>query len=128
MAINGHHHTNHLAESDGIIYLDVNTVKNGLWLANATTHYNDEHTFKVTEYDCDGNKLTERIEPLNKLWMSKNTWFFDHPLSAIITISENGDIVIEGDKTNWVYGIVPEKDGVNGCETQISNGKFNLNI
>ena len=40
--------------------------------------------------------------------MSKKTWFFDSPLSAVVSVSEDGKIKIEGSKANWIYDIVPE--------------------
>ena len=39
---------------------------------------------------------------------AKNTWFFREPLSAIVTVTENGEINIEGAKTSWVYDITPD--------------------
>lgn len=128
MAINGHYHTNHLTENNGIVYMDVNTVKNGAWIAKGYPHYNDEHTFKVTEYDDDGNAIAKRDELLKKPWMSPNTWYFEEPLSAIITIRENGHIAIDGMKTAWAYDVTPEADGIGGCETQISSKEFKLNF
>lgn len=125
MAINGHHHTNHLALKDEIVYFDVNTVKNGAWIPNGYQHYSAEHTFKATEYDSEGKEIAVADKSLDALYMGKNTWFFSHPLSAIITVEENGHIVIEGANTEWIYNITPETNGINGCEPKISSGEFN---
>ena len=40
--------------------------------------------------------------------MSGNTWYFKEPLSAIVTVSVDGNIKIEGMKTEWVYGVIPQ--------------------
>ena len=52
--------------------------------------------------------------PLNDLRQGKNTWFFTNPLSAIVTVTEDGKITIQGEDTEWLYGIEPPyyQDGV----------------
>lgn len=108
MCINGHFHGNRLTVNDEIVFLNVNTVVNGYWTEKGFEHYSEEQTFNNMGYDNDGEIVSSKIEPLSALWMSKNTWFFDSPLSAVINISEDGKIKIEGSKANWIYDIVPE--------------------
>lgn len=107
LAINGHYHTDHLFEEDGIYYFDCNTVQNGFWLPSNGQHYTPGQTFDFEDFDGDGNSLGHSKQDLCTLSQSKNTWFFTKPLSAVITISGNS-IIIEGAKTDWTYGIVPE--------------------
>lgn len=128
MAINGHYHRNRMAEKNNIVYLDVNTVKNGEWIPNGYEHYGEEHTFEVTEYDDEGNALSKRKESLGKVGMGKNSWFFEDPLNAIITVEDNGHIVIDGMKSDWCYNILPDRNGVDGCVPEITSKEFNLDI
>ena len=125
MAINGHNHKNRFAQKDGIVYLDVNTVRNGEWIGNGYDHYGKEHTFEVTEYDDKGKLLEKRNESLGNLRMGRNTWFFKDPLNAIITVEENGHIVVEGMKSSWCYDILPEKIGIDGRMAEITNLEYN---
>ena len=108
MAINGHHHANNVEKVDDIVFLNVNSSINGAWLPNPQKHYFDEHTYGCTEYDDEGNPISTKERPLSDAWMSNNSWYFKDPLSAIITIEENGKIIIDGMKTEWLYGIEPD--------------------
>lgn len=108
MAINGHHHTNRIAKADDIVFLNVNCAKNGCWLPEGFDHYTEEQTYMRTEYDDEGNVVECKAVPLADAWMSRNTWYFEEPLSAIVTVEANGHIVIDGMKTNWVYDVIPD--------------------
>lgn len=112
MSINGHHHTNHCALIDDVLFLDVNTVFNGHWMPKDTDHYTDQ-TFKFTSYDENGNRLETVDRLVSSLWQSKNTHYFSEPLSAIVTISDNGEISVEGMETTWFKNVVPNtlRDG-----------------
>ena len=125
LSINGHYHTDHFIVQDGIAYLDVNTVQNGFWASRENHHYAPEHTFAFTDYDGDGNEKETRSIPFNALSQSKNTWFFDRPLSAVITIGDDGTLTVEGSKTNWYYGVEP--DGADdGMKPEIPDRKVKL--
>ena len=120
MAINGHLHTHHLAEKDGVVYFDVNTVRNTKWVSNeqATEHYGGI-TYPFVEYDDEGNEVASYDRPISELRMAKNQWFSTHPLSAIVTVWENGKIEIDGSESTWLNDIMPlpERigDGVMPC-------------
>ena len=107
MALNGHLHTNHFAVIHNIAYFDVNTVYNGYWAPCNEEHYNENHTFSFSNYDSEKNLTGTQTLPLTGLSQSKNTWFFENPLSAVVTISDDGDITIEGSKTNWLHNVMP---------------------
>ena len=126
MSINGHYHKHHILAEDDIVFFDVNTVINGCWLANGVEHYFDEHTFSYEKYDENGKLLSKETTPLSCLAMSRNTWFFESPLSAIVTVAADGSIKIEGAKTGWIYGIAPEKG--TGRSTEISDFEINLGL
>jgi len=51
MCINGHLHTNHQGYSEGVFYMDMNTVRNCLWKSNGTAHYSEGQTFMYENYD-----------------------------------------------------------------------------
>ena len=121
-AINGHYHTNHIAVIENVLYFDVNTTINGEWIPEKIPHYTEEHTFEYTDYDEAGNAVRTYQRPYTELWMAPNTWFFKDPLSAVITVSEDGTFEIVGSKTEWHYGILPPvKPGAFGFDPCISD-------
>ena len=122
-AINGHIHTNHIAERDGMVYFDVNTVRNGVWLPTVEKHY-DKETFIYTDYDENGNKLESRERLVSELWMSPQTWYFTNPLSAVVTVREDGKITIEGSETSWYADVIPPEDCAFPNDPIISSAEF----
>lgn len=123
LCINGHYHTNHLEMKDGVLFFDVNAAINGSWVPKKEQHYTDAHTFELESYDAEGNCQETRTVPLSKLWQSANTHYFREPLSAIVTIGDDGTIEVEGSKTDWRYDVVPE-DPLPGIMPWISDGRF----
>lgn len=106
MAINGHYHTDNFEVLKGVCYFDVNTVKNGFWSENFGYHYQKGQGFDLTYYDGLNKKETKFFD-FNDLKQGKNTWFFDKPLSCDIEITSDGEIIINGTKSNWCYGVKP---------------------
>lgn len=113
LVLNGHHHTDRFHVIDGIAYFDVNTVHNGYWKPHPEHHYTEGQTFSYTAYE-NGERGETRTRELRELRQAKNTWFFEDPTSAIVTVTDEGEITVEGCKTDWMYGILPP---VNGEET-----------
>ena len=126
MAINGHLHTNRSAVVDGVLYLDMNTTRNGLWRSDGEYHYtNPKHTFEYVTYDDNGTMLGKTQKELGTLSMGSKTWFFADPLSATITVSTSGRITVEGMQTEWIYGVVPENIG-SAVTPEVSSGVYDL--
>ena len=125
MAINGHYHTNKILQKNGILFFDVNTVRNGRWVYNAPKHYDENHTFEYEKYDDDGNKILSEIAPLSALWQSGNTWYFDKPLYATVEIDYDGNIEVFGTKADWIHGVIPE-DLPAVKMPEITGGKFKV--
>ena len=125
LSINGHLHTDHFAIRDDVAYFDVNTVTNGHWEKTTEFHYANDHTFPFTDYDENGNAIATEAMPINKLRQATNTWFFTDPIHAIVTVTENGHIEIEGMKTTWLYGVKPPRE-VEGVKTEI--GSFTADL
>ena len=120
MVINGHQHENHVGVYDNILYFDVNTTRNGYWRMMDHEHYTAEHTATIYHYDEYGNETgVEAKKPLYELWQSKNTWYFDKPLSACVTISDGGKICIRGMKAGWIYGMEPDESLPRRPESQL---------
>ena len=133
MAINGHHHTNHTEYVDGILYLDMNT-SNGAYIPDGSTktpNYPEGTTFDFIDYDENGNALN--TTPQQKLISSLTSlgqnemYYFSGPLSAVIHVSSNGRIVIEGDQTTWFKNVAPAKTG-DGEEPFVNSGVFNTGL
>lgn len=126
MSINGHIHTNHQAIVDGVFYLDMNTVRNCVWLGGQTTHhYTDEHTFKKEIYDANGNLLRTEDARLSGLTMGMATWFAADPLSAVVTLDQYGNVKIEGIESDWLYGVAPSRTN-DGEEPRVLSGQWQI--
>lgn len=123
LCASGHLHTDNAAVIDSVLHLDVNTTRNGLWLPTAEEHYGDM-TYPYTEYDADGSPTAHYDRPLREAWMSGQAWFFDKPLYAIITVSTDGRISVEGNECGWYGGIVP--DPKHKVTPKISSGDYKL--
>ncbi|MBQ9768640.1 MAG: hypothetical protein IJW27_00390, partial [Clostridia bacterium] len=125
MSINGHIHTNNQGWNDGVFYLDLNTVRNTWWKQTSGEHYSAQHTYTFEEYDDAGNYVGTTEKPLTSLGQSTNTWFSADPLSAVITLSDNGVIEIDGTESSWAYDVVPDLSAAPaGTEPRISSGLF----
>lgn len=120
MCINGHYHTNHLEAIEDVLYFDVNAAINGSWVPKKEQHYTDAHTFKLENYDAEGNCLGAETVPLSRLWQSANTHYFQDPLSAVVTITDEGKITVTGSKTKWCYDVAPI-DPLPGIMPEISD-------
>ena len=122
MAINGHHHSNHTNMIDGILYFDMNTVRNGAWYSDGKAHYTNQ-TFDYISYNADGSVKSQSKIKLSQLGSANKTWFFEDPLSAIVTVSSTGKVIIEGQETNWIGNIAPGR-GADGEEPLVNSGTF----
>jgi len=125
MSINGHLHTNRLAVVENVLYMDMNTTLNGAWRSTKEEHYTTE-AFKYVTYDNEGNVWSTTVKPLNELSMGKQTWFFADPLSAIVSVSSSGRIVVEGAESHWISGLTPSGGLGAAEEPRVSSGTFNL--
>jgi hypothetical protein len=124
LSASGHLHTNHLKVIDGVVHFDVNTVRNGHWQHTPDLEHYDGLSIPYTEYNENGDPVCTYNYALNDLWMSKQTWYFAKPLSAIVTVSTDGEVIIEGDRSDWYANIAPDEKF--GRDTQISGGTFRL--
>ena len=121
MSLNGHAHTNRSELKNNILFLDINTVRNGWWASNGQAHYSSSQTFEFVSYDENGNAVSvNKSRPITELWQSSETWFFESPLSATVTISSTGKITVDGVKSNWLYNMAP-KNVPNYVTPEISN-------
>ncbi len=125
LSINGHIHTNNMAVVEDVLYIDMNTTRNGVWRGTGTEHYSDKHTFDFVEYDSNGNPISTSKKSLNELTMGKNTWFFEDPLSATVKVSQYGTITVEGMESRWIYGINPA-DAKHDEVPKVSSGSWEL--
>ena len=124
MVLNGHNHKDHFAVIDNVMYMDINTVRNGRWKLEANHHYPDELTFDLEKYDAQGNPTEVQNIPLNSLSQAINTWFFADPLCAVVTI-EGRTIAVDGSQTQWIYGIEPPNPP-DGCYPRITDHNITL--
>ena len=127
MAINGHYHTNRIFMKNNIVYFDVNTTRNIWWQVESETHYTSGMGQEVETVDENGNITGTHWIDYTELWMEPHTWFTDDPLSAVVTVTDEGDINIEGTESKWAYGLVPAKKH-SACEPRISNANFKIEL
>lgn len=125
ISINGHIHTDNMAVVEDVLYIDMNTTRNGVWRGTGTEHYGSEHTYDYVEYDSQGNVVNSYKRSLNELTMGKNTWFFEDPLSAIVKVSQYGTVSVEGMESRWIYGINPI-DPKSDEVPKVTSGKWEL--
>ena len=91
-------------------------------------HYAENMTYAFRDYDAEGQPKGEIMQiPLNTMKQAKNTWFFREPLSAIVTVTEDGAIKIEGASTSWVYDVEPDWTQ-SGMVPQIENHDIQLEL
>ncbi len=127
MAINGHIHTNNAQVVDNVLYLDMNTTRNTWWQMARAEHYSEENTYRFTEYENGvAGKTYDRSYTLDH--MNQNTWYSKEPLSAIVTISEDGEITVDGKESEYVFGILPPENIWPGSEPKVLSGKWKLDI
>lgn len=107
MCINGHRHTDTFLVRNNVVYFDVNVVRGGAWREKKDFHYESGQGFEFTDYDTDGREISREYIDYNSLRQGSNTWFFDSPLSANITL-EGNKLTIEGSSCNWAYGVEPD--------------------
>ena len=127
MSISGHLHTNRQQIMDGVLHWDMNTVLNGVYDDNGTQHYTDQK-FTYKEYNNDGSFKGSSTQLVKDLGHSRRTWFFEDPLSAVVTVSTSGKITVEGSETEWLDDVKPSRDGTGGVEPRVTSGVYELPI
>ena len=93
MCCNGHYHRNSITVLDNIVYFNVNSALNLEWKPDINPG------------------LTEEF--INSARMAGNCCFAKDALSAIVTISDDTHVVIEGAQSEYLFGASPEKAGWN---------------
>jgi hypothetical protein len=129
VSINGHFHTNRQAVVENVLYIDINTTRNTWWQGEAIDHYTSEHTFEFVQYDDEGNPVSTTDYSVGYLSMGKNTWFSADPLSAVVTVNKQGEITMEGQKSDWLGGVVPTTQPsqyVGIAVPEISSGEWDI--
>lgn len=100
MSINGHTHQNAYAWEDGIFYFNMNATLNINSHTSNVIHSTYNDTYMKEVYDNKGNLL----ELVETSLGSSCCRYSESPLSAIVTVYENGVIEIDGYETNWFCG------------------------
>jgi len=90
LVMNGHNHVENLRVLENIVYWDVNSAN----------------------YQCARHKAYPADYVKNHAW-APAVLAWDAPLSAIVTMWPGGRLRIEGSKAGWLFGVTPEKAGVN---------------
>ncbi len=128
MQLSGHAHINRMEVIENVFYMSVNTVVNGLWRERRTEHYSENiYPFNFEEYDEAGLLMKVKTINISDLTMSKNTFYFNSPLSADIKIENDNKIIVKGTETSWRFGIAPKpEDAIEFMDTKISDAIIEL--
>lgn len=128
MCISGHNHTNHTTIHNNILFVDINSVIGSPWLIHVNgPHHSEEDTFNYIDFDNEGNIKGRYQKPYNSLTFCEHIYYYSNPISAIVTISSDGEITIEGQETTWAYNIIPEEINLySGVEPRISSGNWKI--
>ncbi|MBE6364626.1 MAG: hypothetical protein E7053_02600 [Lentisphaerae bacterium] len=112
MSCNGHHHRDFLRILDNVAYFDVNSASFD-WLNQPHDHFPKEL--------CDAYDLADH----QAIWTK--------PLSAVVTLTDDGTIDIKGSKSEYLYGVTREMspnvicDGAGRpCTAEILSASFKL--
>ncbi len=108
-ALNGHKHAHYCRVHNDIFYLNCNAVRNAHWQKEKVPHYENE-TFMQEIFDKNLDIVGTREISLSSLWMSQNTWYSNDPLNAILTISTDGTVTVDGCESGWWSDIAPDTD------------------
>lgn len=115
MAINGHHHKDNLRIFKNIVFLDLNSASYE-WI-------DDGHTDKYPQ------------ELYEKYRLVGNTLVYTNPLSAIITLRDDGYIKIDGASGEFLYGVDRQSLNMPLCEADgrlstanVVSAEFTLNF
>ena len=93
--MNGHDHIDNLRILEGVVYFNVNSA-NYQYFGRTHDKYPADYTAKHKDKHC-------------LAWKD--------PLSAIVTLTPEGGIRIEGARSEWLFGVTPEKAGLNPYDT-----------
>lgn len=119
MAISGHYHNYNVSQDEDIVYLSLPTAM--IVNEEQKPNYTDEHIFEFYKYDNNGYLLGIFERKISELF-ANHLWFAKEPLSATVTIRENGDVNIKGMQTDWMFSYAPES----GKKPQIPSSEFSL--
>lgn len=113
MAINGHHHKDNIRIFKNIVFLDLNSAS--------------------YEWIDDGHSGKYPQEMYEKYQLVGNTLVYTNPLSAIVTLRDDGYIKIEGAAGEFLYGVDRSCLGMPLCEADgrlstanVSSAEFTL--
>lgn len=91
LVINGHHHQDNVRILDNIVYFDMNSA-NYDWIDKAHAAYPESYKEK---------------------WrLAHHTLMWDDPLSAIVEISTDGTLKVEGSRSRFHLGVSPKEAGI----------------
>lgn len=128
MCINGDLHAEFYAGIDDVIYYSITASKYIDANSKGEIAYPDEATFDYIDFDKNGNMLGTYKKQINTL-KHKNNYYCDEPLSAIVTIDDDGVVNIKGMQSSWLYGIEPVNKVLQfPHENYITNKSFKLDF
>lgn len=130
MAINGHWHTHNIKIEDGVFYLQMNTSRcaaENYAIRDLPPHYPEDMTYDIfAGYGEDGGMRFDNV-PLNTAERAASCWYFRDALNAIITVTKDGKIKMEGMETEWLGGVEPPQLTMY-MKPYVMSGEWELNL
>ena len=129
MAINGHWHTHNIKIEDNVFYLQMNSTRccaENYCNRNLPHHYSDQLTYnEFAGYGENGEMLFEP-KPIVSAARVNSVWYFQEPLNAIITVTKDGKITMEGMETDWLDGVAYPTPSIHH-KPYVLSGEWELN-
>lgn len=127
MSINGDLHTDHFKVIDNIAYFDVNVALWADWITSPDEPYpyNADKTFEFLNFDENGDLIEKIQKPYNTL--TRKCLYHKNPLSAIVTVDEEGNIDIKGSISEYIDGIEPNR-ALSGVKPFIPDRKAKIKV
>lgn len=127
MSINGDLHTDHFEVIDNVAYFDVNVALWADWITtpDAPYPYEASKTFEFLDFDQKGELVGRIQKPYNSL--VKKSLYHKNPLSAVVTVDEDGNIDIKGSASEYIDGIEPNRQ-ISGVKPYIPDRKTKIKV
>ncbi len=128
MYINGDLHAEYYAVIQDVVFYSMTSSRYLDSNRDRKLAYPEDATFEYFDYDENGKLRGSYQKPYSSLTQPWN-YYCDEPISAIVTINDDGIVTIDGFTSNWMYGITPVNNQLqHPHEPYIVNRKFKLDF
>ncbi len=128
MCINGDLHAEYYAGINDVIYYAITATQYLNGNQKKEPAYPEDYTYEYLDYDENGNLRGSYQKKFIDL-PTKNLYYSEEPLCAIVTIDDEGVVTVDGMQSRWLFGIEPKnKDLQHPYDPYITNKFFKLDF